>query len=188
MSTKVQICNMALSRLGAAIITSMTDGTPNAKLCNTLFDDLADRVLVQGSWTIAVVRASLAQSSTAPSYGYAHAYQLPTSPKCLRVLDVEGDPDMDYRIEGDKLLSDFDEINLRYIGRPVSTEQYSSGLTEAIEALLASYLAYPITGSKELADLLKREYVSLVADSLARDGQQGSKDELVISDLIDIRY
>lgn len=187
MSSQVQICNMALSRLGATIITSMTDGTPNAKLCNTLFSDLADRVLVQGSWTIAVNRASLALASTTPSYGYAHAFQLPTSPKCLRVLDVEGDPDMDYKIEGDKLLTDADEINLRYIGRPSSTEQYSPGLTEAIETLLASYLAYSITGSKELAELLKREYQDLVADSLAMDGQQGSKDELVISDLLDVR-
>ena len=36
MTSKVQICNMALSRLGASTITSLTDNTTEANLCNTL--------------------------------------------------------------------------------------------------------------------------------------------------------
>lgn len=188
MASKVQICNMALTRLGAAIIVSLTDGTTSANLCNTLIDNLSYRAMVQGSWTTTIFRAELAQSAFPPEYDYAYAYQLPTDPKCLKVLDVCGDPFIEYKIEGDKLLTDESEIFLRYIGVPASTEDYGPLLTEAIETLLASYLAYPLTANKELAAGLRKEYDELILNNLAIDGQQGSKDEVEISDLTSVRY
>jgi hypothetical protein len=144
--------------------------------------------MIQGSWTATIFRAELAQSAVAPEYDYTYAYQLPTSPKCLKVLDVSGDPFVEYKIEGDKLLTDEAEIFLRYIGVPASTEDYGPLLTEAIEVLLASYLAYPITANKELAAGLKKEYEELLINSLAIDGQQGSKEQVVISDLTSVRF
>jgi hypothetical protein len=188
MASEVQICNMALTRLGAASIVSLTDGTTSANLCNTLIDNLSYRVMIQGSWTTTIFRAELAQSAFPPEYDYAYAYQLPTSPKCLKVLDVAGDPFIEYKVEGDKLLTDESEIFLRYIGVPASTEDYGPLLTEAIEVLLASYLAYPLTANKELAMGLKKEYEELLLNSLTIDGQQGSKEEVVISDLTSVRY
>lgn len=187
MASKVQICNMALTRLGAAPIVSLTDGTTSALLCNTLIDDLSYRVMIQGSWTATIFRVELAQSIFPPSYGYTYAYQLPTDPLCLKVLDIDGDPLVNYRIEGDKLLIDIGEVFLRYIGVPASTESYGPLLTEAIEVLLASYLAYPITANKELAAGLKKEYEALVINSLSIDGQQGSRDQIIISDLTSVR-
>ena len=188
MTSKVQICNMALSRLGASIITSLTDGTTNANLCNTLFDDLSDRVLTQGSWAIAINRVALAVTTHTPHFGYTYEYQLPTSPKCLKVLELDGENgDIDYRIEGDKLLTDESPVSIRYIGRPSTTEEYSPLLVECIEVLLASYLAYPITGDKAIAQNLKEEYFSLLNNNLAIDAQQGSRELIELSDLVEIR-
>jgi len=187
MASEVQICNMALTRIGAAPIVSLSDGTTSANLCNTLIDDLSYRAMIQGSWTTCIFRQELAQTAFAPEYEYTYEYQLPTSPKCLKVLDVDGDPYIEYKVEGDKLLTDETEVFLRYIGVPTSTEDYGPLLTEAIETLLASYLAYPITANKELAAGLKKEYEELVMNSLAIDGQQGSKDQLQISDLTMVR-
>lgn len=187
MASEVQICNMALTRIGAATITSLTDGTTSANLCNTLIDDLSYRVMIQGSWSSCIFREQLAQTVHTPHFGYAYEYQLPTSPKCLKVLDIDGDPFIDYVVEGDKLLTDEATVYLRYIGVPTSTEDYGPLLTEAIEVLLASYLAYPITANKELAAGLKKEYEELVMNSLAIDGQQGSKQVLQITDLTAVR-
>lgn len=187
MASKIQICNMALTRIGAATITSLTDGTTSAKLCNTLIDDLSDRAIIQGSWTTVIYRQELAVLVTAPKYEFTYQYQLPTSPKCLKVLDVDGDPFIEYKVEGDKLLTDETEVFLRYIGRPVSTESYGPLLTEAIEVLLASYLAYPITANKEIAQALKQEYQQLIVSSLSNDGQQGSKDQILVPDLTSVR-
>jgi len=184
MASKVQICNMALSRLGANTVTSLTDNTTEAKLCNTLFDDLADRVMMQGSWTTTITRTSLAKTTNTPSFEYTNEFQLPVDPKCLKVLNVNDDEAMtDFRIEGDKLLTDNSTVKIRYIAQLTDTEDYGPMLTEAIEVLLASYLALPIAGDRGLAQALKQEYAELLNNNLAVDGQQGSKDYVVADDL-----
>lgn len=38
--TKLTICNDALLMLGAAEMTSFTEGTDSAKICDRLYDDL----------------------------------------------------------------------------------------------------------------------------------------------------
>lgn len=189
MTSKVQICNMALSRLGASTITALTDNTTEAKLCNTLFDDLADRVMMQGSWTSTIKRASLAKTTNTPTFEYTNEFQLPVDPFCLKVLNIDEDTqgDTDYRIEGDKLLTDDSSVKIRYIGRLVDVEDWDPLLVEAMEILLASYLALPITGDKVMARDLREEYFELVQHNLAVDGQQGSKDSIIADDLIEIR-
>lgn len=189
MASKTQICNLALSRLGASTITSLTDGTTEAKLCNTFFNDLADRAMIQGSWASTIRRVELNLTTTEPAFGYANAFQLPTSPKCLKVLSIDEDypGSIDYRIEGTKLLTDEGSIYIRYIAQLTNTEDYGTLLTEAIEVLLASYLALPITGDKNAAQSLKEEYHRLVTLNLGIDGQQGSKEQIISSDLIEVR-
>lgn len=189
MPSKVQICNMALSRLGASTITSLTDNTTEAKLCNTLFEDLADRVMLQGTWSSTVRRASLAKTTNTPAFEYNNEFQLPVDPKCLKVLNINEDsPGMiDYRIERDKLLTNESTIKIRYISRIADTEDYDPLLTEAVEILLASYLALPIAGDKTLADRLRQEYYEVVRFNLSADNQQGSKEKVNSSTLTDIR-
>ena len=189
MTSKVKICNMALSRLGADTITSLTDNTTEAKLCNTLFNDLADRVMMQGSWTSTVTRVDLALTTNTPSFGYTNEFQLPVDPLCLKVLNIDEivTGSIPYRIEGDKLLTDTDTIKIRYIAQLTNTEDYDPLLTEAIEVLLASYLALPIAGDKVLAERLKQEYHDMIGLNLAIDGQQGSNEIISATDLTGVR-
>ena len=189
MASKVQICNMALSRIGAATITALTDNTAEAKLCNTLFDDLADRAMIQGSWTTTITRVSLSKTTATPAFEYTNEFQLPVDPKCLKVLNVNANSpgEIEYRIEGDKLLTDESSIKIRYIAQLVDTEDYGTLLTEAIEILLASYLAVPIMGDANTATTLKQEYLEMISRNLAIDGQQGSKDTIVSTDLTEVR-
>lgn len=180
---------MALSRLSASTITSLTDNTTAAKLCNTLFDDLADRVMMQGSWTSTITRRALARTTNTPAFGYTYEFQLPVDPKSLKVLAIDEavSGNTDYKIEGDKLLTDSDAIKIKYIARLTDTEAFDPLLTEAIEVLLASYLALPITGDKSTAQALKSEYFELLGNNLAIDGQQGSKAVVVSTDLTEVR-
>lgn len=188
MASKVQICNMALARLGAYQIVSLTEGTNEANLCNTLFDDVAERVMVQGSWTTTIKRVSLARTVNVPSFGYQYEYQLPVDPRCLKVLNVnDNSARTDYRIEGDKLLCDESTVSIRYIALLTNTSEYGPLLTEAVELLLASYLAYPLTGKSEMAERMKMEYNERMLNNLALDNQQGAKDILISDDLTWIR-
>ena len=126
MSSKVQICNYALSRLGAARITSLTDNTSEARLCNTLLDDAIQEVLTEGDWRFASRRTSLNQTTNTPEFGYSFEFQLPTDPKALIVREInETDAgDYAYSIEGDKLLSDLSTMDIRYTAYVTDTGSF----------------------------------------------------------------
>ena len=189
MATKIEIWNMALARLGAATVTADTDTTQEANLCNAFYDEIRDRATVQGSWSTAIFRTSLASTGVTPSFEYSYEFQLPVDPRCLKVLTVdENSPGAEpFAIEGDKLYSDSSSVKIKYIGRIEDEEDFGPLLTEAIEILLASYLAYPLTGDRGVADRLRQEYFGVSANNLAVDGQQGSKQTVVSSDLTEIR-
>ena len=189
MASKVSICNAALSRLGGATITSLTDGTRPAQLCNTFFDLLADRVQSQGAWSASVRRVALARTTNTPSFGYTYEFQLPVDPKCLRVLTVNEDYEgqIEFKIEGDKLLTDEASVSIRYIAKLTDTEDWDALMTEAVEILLASYLAKPLTGESTVAQALKQEYAEFIQNNLALDNQQGTPQVIMMDDSIRIR-
>ena len=89
MATEVSICSNALRRLGDDPITSLTDDTERARLCNAFYADARDACLRSHPWNFAITRASLAQLSATPVYGFDYQFALPTDPFCLRVLAME---------------------------------------------------------------------------------------------------
>lgn len=189
MASTVRLCNIALARLGAARITSLTDNTSEAKLCNTLFDVVAEEVMSEGMWTSTINRATLNRTTNTPAFGYTYEFQLPTSPKALKVLSINEDTTGTYgfRIEGDKLLANVSTMKIQYIGKIEDTESYDPMLQKAIVSRLTAELAYPITGSSAVSERWWAKYEQDVADGLANNGQQGSNLYIASTDLNEIR-
>ena len=187
MSSKTQLCNLALSQLGAGTIISLDDGTENADSCRTLFDDISDEVISLGPWSSCVFRADLAPLVTTPVYGYDVEFQLPTNPYCLRVLDILPCDRNPYVIEGRKILTDSTSLKIRYIGRPADTEDYDQMLKRAVVARLKTCLAYKITGQSSVADRCYQEYMQTLREGLAVDGKQGTSEFMRNLGLIEIR-
>jgi len=189
MASKVSLCNIALSRLGASTITSLTDNTAEAKLCNTYFDDLADEVMIDGSWTSTIRRASLAKTTNTPTFGFTNEFQLPVNPFCLKVLNIDETipGGLDYRVEDDKLLTDESSVKIRYIARLTDIGDWDPFLKKAFTTRLQAELAYPITGSDRVAESLYQKYIQIRDESIALNGQQGNKDFIISPDLIDVR-
>lgn len=189
MASKVGICNLALTKLGADPIASLSSGTREASMCNILYNDLAKEVMIEGAWTSTITRATLNKISTAPEWGYDSRFQLPTNPKSLKVLSINdlAPGDYDYRIEGDKLLINTSAVKIEYIGYITDTESYDEFLKQAIVSKLASELAYAVTGDKQLAQMLWEKYKAEVSENLAKDGQQGAGIRVFSPDLINVR-
>ena len=101
MASKVKICNLALSRIGASRITSLTDGTVESTLCNVLYDDMAEEVMSEGSWSSTIARSALNVTTNTPAFGFSYEFQLPTVPRTLKILNINEDTvgDYDFRIE-----------------------------------------------------------------------------------------
>lgn len=188
MSSKVQICNLAMSRIGAARIISLTDGTETANILNTIFDDIADDVMVSGPWTSTIFRAELAAINTTPVYDYAYAYQLPADPYCLKVLDVYeyNSGDTDYKIEGRTILCNKSSLKIRYIGR-ILPDYFDVMLRRAVVSRIVAETVYTLTGDKSVANNAWNQYYRDVQEALSINNQQGSTPLISADNLIDVR-
>jgi len=191
MATDVSICSNALRRLGDAPITSLTDDTERARLCNALYEDARDTVLRSHPWNFAITRASLAQLSSTPAYGFSYMYALPTDPYCLRVLEMEY-PDYIFKIENDAthgrvLVTDESTAKILYVARITNPTLFDAMFTETLTAKMAVDLAYPITGSATVQAQMEKLYQAKLSEARSVDGMEGFVDDLVSTTFTDFR-
>ena len=155
--SEVTIANAALHQIGANQILSLTEDSKAARIINDRYPVIRDAVFRAHPWNSLIQRVSLAPDTDTQAYEFAHQFTLPTDPFCLRVLGLDN-PDIIYKIEGRKLLSDESEIKMIYTGRVTDTSLYDVLLTETISAALAHDIAYPLVGSTSLANTLYAKY------------------------------
>jgi len=191
MATEVSICSNALRKLGDDPITSLTEDTERARLCNAFYESSRDSLLRSHPWNFAITRATLAKLSSTPAYGFAYQYALPTDPYCLRVLEMEYQ-DYIFKIEnlatvGRVLLSDESTAKILYIGRITDTALFDSLFVDTLTAHLALKLAYPITNSVTLQAQMQKLYQAKLSEARSVDGQEGFIDDLVSDTFTDFR-
>ena len=197
MASVVDLCNRALDLLGAANITSLTENSKEARLCNGNFDDVRDAVLRSHPWNVGITRKALPKDSETPAFGFSFQFSLPTDPFCLRVLsfwnsnvnnDVAAyDSNVMFKIEGRKVLSNEDTCNIIYIGRITDTEQYDSLLNKAISARFHAEIAYNITGSNSIASNMIALYEARLKEAKGVDSMEGFPEQPQADDFTNIR-
>ena len=191
MATEVSICSNALRRLGDDPITSLTDDTERARLCNAFYADARDACLRSHPWNFAITRASLAQLSATPVYGFDYQFALPTDPFCLRVLAMEFE-DYVFKVEnlstqGRVLLTDQETAKIIYIARVTDTTLFDSLFVDTLVAKLAADLAYPVTNSLKVQEQMYRLFQLNLSEARSIDGQEGFIDDLVSDTFTDFR-
>ena len=191
MATEVSICSNALRKLGDDPITSLTDDTERARLCNAFYEPARDSLLRSHPWNFAITRAALTQLSTTPAYGFAYQYALPTDPYCLRVLEMEYQ-DYIFKIEnlateGRVLLTDEGTAKILYIARITDTNIFDSLFVDCLTYHLAVKLAYPVTNSASLQAQMQQLYGLKLSEARSVDGQEGFIDGLVSDTFTDFR-
>lgn len=177
MASDVGICNQALAWLGGNLITSLTDATTEARLCNAIYEDVRDAVLQEHDWTFAIGRYDLAASATAPTNGYAKAFPLPAD--VLRVTDVNSGED--WRIEGDSIVTNEGAARIRAVVRITDPNKFSPLFTQALAARLAADLAISLTQSRELQQQYFSIYAQKLDSAVASDGMQGKSRQITSS-------
>lgn len=185
LASETDICNRALQRLGAKRIVSLTQDTPNARSCNVAYAALRDAELRSNPWNFAIARAQLAASSTAPLFGKAYAYPLPSD--FLRLLSP--DPNADYtsaigvdwgttgtwqgnfsypdlQIEGQSIFSNFPPpLQIRYVSKVTDPNVMDPLFREALSARIAVELCEEITQSNTKLAAISEAYKEIVAEA-----------------------
>ncbi|HIP80227.1 MAG TPA: hypothetical protein EYH07_17440 [Kiloniellaceae bacterium] len=174
------LCNSALAKIGAARVTSLEEGSRNANLCATLYERCRDDLLRAHSWNFATARTKLAKKSEAPAFGYAAAFALPADwIRSVGAYDNEaGLGALDFKIEGGDLLSDAEEVYLRYVRRVEDVTRMPADFREALSALLARELAVPIAQSNTLEEKLEARFRTRLRRARTTDGLEDRADPL----------
>lgn len=185
MASDVSICSAALARLGDPPIASLTENSPRAILCNSIYPDARQDVLLSHLWNCLTKRVVLSPISTAPAFGWSKRFALPED--CLRVIGVgdEGAPE-DYRVEGREVLYDGSTLRLVYIADKPAAE-WSAGLVTVMTARMVAELAYPITKSATLADSKAQQYERIARRERSIDGQENPPEDWGGAPFIQVR-
>ena len=150
--SEVSICNLALSHIGEAPITSLSDNTNAARECNRLYASSRDMELRAHNWNFAIRRGNLAADGTAPDWGPASRYIIPSD--CLRIIEVRDATD--WRVEGGNLgdagtvyivTAWSGTLYIRYIARITDTAVFDTLFANTLAARLAMDLAPRLTQS-----------------------------------------
>jgi len=151
MATKVQICNMALTDLGATTITTLeaSDDSKEADACRVYYDLLILELLEEHPWDFAKTWVALAEDAgyTFVDDMYDYAYEKPAD--YVRHSRLE-DKDVEFEVRGTNIVSNQEDLEIEYIKEMADPTVYPPHFVTALAARLRASLAMTLSrkGSK----------------------------------------
>ncbi|MCQ2582238.1 MAG: hypothetical protein MJ170_04710 [Alphaproteobacteria bacterium] len=144
MLTKIDLCSMALLKLGEKPIQSWTDDSVPAQLARTLFDSVIDSLLTLHPWRFATTVFVLPPNESGD-------FIIPSG--VLRILHCDG------KIIGDKIYSSAESVKLIAIER-VPIEKMPSYFVTLAATKLAIEFCIPLTNDQTVMRMLIALYES----------------------------
>jgi hypothetical protein len=189
-SNETSIANLALTRLGADRITNIdTEQTENASKIRAVFDFLRDETLRAHPWNFATKRVNFNKLTTTPLYGFANEFQIPGD--VLRILPagtgIDTNYPSDYKIEGDKVLTNDSTFQAKCIMRIEDTTKWDAAFVEVFATRLQAELAYAIVNNRTIAADLFNLYLQKLRSAKAFDAMEDTPDPMTADDWINSR-
>lgn len=167
MASTIEICNQALTKIGSTRITSLLDDSKQAASLNAIYDIKRQAELAAHPWVFAMGRAQLPALATAPLFGWAREFPLPTD--FLRMVEVGEyfvlyQPDVVlFEIEGNSILCDEGSpLNIRYVKNITNAGLFTALFVEVLACRLAAELAEDITQSLSKRQAAEEAYEKAV--------------------------
>ena len=173
MASEVDIINSAMNMIGASNIIARDEDSKAARVSNQRYDSIRDAVLRAHPWNCAVTRRSLAPDSETVAFDWDYQFTLPADPYCLRVLRLDY-LDIEFRVEGRKIVTNEQSINLIYIARVTDPNTYDTLLQEAIAARLAADVSFTLSQSTSLTQNMYSLYESKLKEARFVDATEGT--------------
>ena len=104
----------------------------------------------------------------------------------LRILNLS-DETIEWKQEGNKLLTDSATVKARYIKRVTAPAEFDSFFIEALALRLAADLSYSLVQSTTLSSMMTQQYEKHLAFARSYDAQEGTPPELTDDSFIEAR-
>jgi hypothetical protein len=185
MTSKTEICNLALTLLGQKTITSLTEATVSAQKCNLLYDLARDSTLRSHSWNFATRILELTEISDETVTGWDYLYLYPTN--ALYIKKVFSDETTTELAEAEKfqeVLSPDTDVKAiatnatpaycEYIEKVLDVSLYDSLFILALAYMLAAQLAQPLTGDTKLFQTMLNMYMQTIDQAKYYNATEGN--------------
>jgi hypothetical protein len=181
-ASSVEVCNSALIKLGASTISSLSDGTKAANLCNAQYDRLRKEVLRAHPWNFAISFVALSATVNTPVWtDYTAEFLIPSD--VLRILDTDLIYDQEweigYNVDGNKVLfTSASAVSIRYIKDITNTTRFDTSFDEVLAARIAADISYSLVQSQSVQQNMFRIYEQLLRDARSFDAQEHSAEQV----------
>lgn len=142
MLTKIDLCSMALLKLGEQPIQSLTDDGAPAQLARTLFDPVIDALIASHPWRFACKSFDLIPTTEG---------DFPVPTECIRILKCNG------QVIGNKIISHTNALSIVATVR-VPVESFPSYFVSLAATKLAMEFCIPLTGDQNVFRMLAALY------------------------------
>ena len=172
MLTKIDLCSMALLKLGEAPIQSLEEDTVAAQLSRTLFDPVIDALLAMHVWRFACRRFTLTKNDDGD-------FLIPVD--CLRIIDSGG------HIRGDRIGAPGDTMTIVGLGR-VGPESFPGYFASLAATRLAMEVCIPLSGQQTVFRMLAALYETELQSAKFIDSTTSEPDAIKGFSLISTRF
>lgn len=191
MSSKIQLCNRSLMRIGAETINSITENSASAIACNLFFDDLARELMSEHPWHFAKKQVALVIDTTVTlPTEWLYAYSSPSDMLRLRGIEAQAyavaEPHYHkdgliysdaivagasprHELRGETIFANTADAVAVYTGDITDTEKWSVGFTRAFIERLSAELVMPIKDDE-------RRYRALISSAEAQANKAKAQD------------
>lgn len=173
MTTQLDICNIALSYVGATPIESLTELSTEAIWCNTNYVPLKHAVLAERTWNFAEVIMEVSDPVAGAGGFY---YPIPVAAvrvyRCYSQLSPRRQAN--WKRIGSNVLADYDgTIHMVVTDGGVAEDGFPPMFTQALAGRLAMEMALPIARSQSMLNAMVQLYEQKISAAAAADGSEG---------------
>jgi hypothetical protein len=154
----LEVCNRALSLLGNASVSSLDDGSVEARELARVYDGVRRGLLRRGAWSFAIARAELAASAAAPAFGWDAAYPLPSDYVRLVQVGAREGEGIAYHLEGRSILTnEAAPLPVRYVRDETDAATFDAAFCDCLALALAHACCERLTQSRTRKGELAKE-------------------------------
>ncbi|MBU4681207.1 hypothetical protein KC222_04175 [Cedecea davisae] len=184
MASVIEICNIALSRIGnSRSINSLTEQSKEAGACSLHYEACRDATLSDFPWPFATKRIALADTGNPPpDWQYAYTYP----PDCKRIIEIMvpgvRNPTAAMRIQyvtgaddagtGKLIYTDQPQAWLKYVAQVTDVNMFDDIFRDALAWRLAGEIAMQLTGARDQGSMQMYSSTILSAGSRSLDESQ----------------
>lgn len=184
-TTDVELCNWALTEVGAQRITGLDDDSKEAKVCNEHYEKVKRYMLSIHPWNFNKVRAEFAENASTPAWGWEHQFEIPED--CGRILEAEY-PDVEYEVEGDMVMTDNADFKCTYATTTCSEALFRPYFEKAFALELARTIAYALVQNAALKELLTKNAAQALREARSFDAQEGTPKDFEVNTWTNERF